>query len=101
MYVADLSFEIQLYTYLKFEHNYYTKQLAIKSLNDGNVVCVPALTVPQKLFFFKSVIIWSNFILKTLQTMSGLSEVVKPLDFTKSRISCQLTLHVIVIKKFG
>jgi len=31
--------------------------------------------------------------------MTGLSKVVKPLDFTKSRISGQFTLHVIVINK--
>ena len=65
-----------------------------------NKIKLPAF-LPKNSFFFKSLIISSNFILNTLHTMSGLSDIVHLLEETKSRILGQFTLHVIVINKFG
>jgi len=62
---------------------------------------IHVVVFPKKSFFLKSVIISSNFILRTLHTISNLSEAGNPLAKTNSLISLQLTLHVIVMNNSG
>ena len=62
---------------------------------------LPAITFPKIHPFLKSIIIWSNFILKTLHAISGRSSALIFLSLTNLSISGHWGLQVIVTNKSG